>query len=195
MLKILKKIVIIFIIWFALIIVLTQIFRVQDIILKKIYPLDFKEYVCKYTKENDIDPLLTFAIIKAESNFEPNSVSRSKAIGLMQLMEDTALEIAEKEKYTEYESKESLYNPEINIKIGTKYFKVLLENYDGSIELALTAYNAGMGNVRGWINDGTIKEDGSDIENVPYKETNSYVRKIIRDYKIYKDLYKEESFN
>ena len=56
--------------------------------------------------------------------------------------------------------------------------------------LALTAYNAGIGNVQTWINSGVIRKDGADIENIPYKETNNYVRKIIRDYKIYMSLYK-----
>lgn len=53
----------------------------------------------------------------------------------------------------------------------------------------MCAYNAGMGNVDNWIEEGIIKEDGSDIENIPYKDTNVYVRKILRDYKLYKRLY------
>ena len=56
--------------------------------------------------------------------------------------------------------------------------------------VALMAYNAGSGNVDKWIEKGTIKKDGSDAENIPYRETNNYVRKILRDYEIYKQLYK-----
>ena len=56
--------------------------------------------------------------------------------------------------------------------------------------LALAAYNAGMGNVNTWIETGVIKKDGTDIENIPFKETNNYVRKIVRDYQIYLNLYK-----
>ena len=59
-----------------------------------------------------------------------------------------------------------------------------------SIELALAAYNAGSGNVDSWIKQNKIKSDGSDIENIPFKETNNYVRKILKDYKIYQELYK-----
>ena len=55
--------------------------------------------------------------------------------------------------------------------------------------LAVTAYNAGIGNVNKWVQEGYIKIDGSDIENIPFKETNNYVRKIIRNYRIYKELY------
>jgi len=168
--------------------VLFGILKVQNIILKKIYPMTYSEYVYKYSKENDIDPLLVFAIIKAESNFDTNVTSSSGAIGLMQLMPSTAEEAGEKIG-TDVVVKEILYNPEKNIKIGTSYYKHLLDRYNESYLIALAAYNAGIGNVDKWIEQGVLKEDGSDIENIPYKETNNYVRKIVRDYKIYKDLY------
>lgn len=170
-------------------IMLFGILKIQNFILKKIYKTDYSEYVYKYSEENNIDPLLTFAIIKAESNFNRNIKSKSGAIGLMQLMESTALEQAE-EVNEEIIVTESLYNPEINIKIGTKYYSKLIKKYNNNTLLALAAYNAGIGNVDNWIGQGIIKPDGSDIENIPFKETNNYVRKIVRDYKIYQDLYK-----
>ena len=68
-------------------------------------------------------------------------------------------------------------NTDNNINIGTKYLSVLLEKYK-NVEVAVAAYNAGIGTVDKWIEQGTIKADGTDIENVPYKETNNYVRKI-----------------
>lgn len=165
------------------------ILKIQNFILKKIYKTDYSEYVYKYSEENNIDPLLTFAIIKAESNFNRNIKSKSGAIGLMQLIESTAIEQAE-EVNEEIIVTESLYNPEINIKIGTKYYSKLIKKYNNNTLLALAAYNAGIGNVDNWIGQGIIKADGSDIENIPFKETNNYVRKIVRDYKIYQNLYK-----
>lgn len=86
----------------------------------------------------------------------------------------------------------NLRDAEINIELGTKYFSNLLKQYNKNYNLAITAYNAGIGTVARWIKEGTIKEDGSDIENIPYKETNNYVRKILKNYKIYKELYGEE---
>ncbi len=170
-------------------ILLFQVFKVQNIILKKIYPIKYSDYVYQYAEEYEVDPLLIFAIIKAESNFKPNVVSSSKAIGLMQLMDATAEELARKLDIP-FTEKASLYDPELNIKLGTKYFSDLLKEYNQNMLLALTAYNAGKGNLKRWIEQGTLKEDGSDIENIPYKETNNYVRKIVRDYKIYQGLYK-----
>lgn len=184
------KIIIILIILVLILTLLFGVFKVQDIILKKIYPTKYSEYVYKYAEEYSVDPILVFAIIKAESNFNPNVVSSSNAIGLMQLMDTTAEEIAGKLSIN-FMKGASLYNPELNIQLGTKYFSNLMKEYDNNYLLALTAYNAGIGNVKKWIEQGIIKPDGSDIENIPFKETNNYVRKIVRDYKIYKELYKE----
>ena len=104
----------------------------------------------------------------------------------MQLLPTTATEIAESLDMELTE--EAIYNPEINIMLGTKYFANLVKSY-GNVMLALAAYNAGPGNVTKWISEGDIKEDGSDIENIPYKETNMYVRKIVQNYRIYNELY------
>ena len=185
-----KKTLIIIGIILIFIILICIIFKPQNWILKKIYKLEYSEHVNKYAEENNLDPFFVFAIIKAESNFNRNVESSSGAIGLMQLMESTAIEMAN-EIGQEVVIKEALYNPEINIKIGTSYYAYLLKRYENNEYLALAAYNAGMGNVDSWIKKGIIKEDGSDIENIPYKETNNYVRKIIRDYKIYKELYEK----
>lgn len=173
-----------------MIVLIFTVFKPINWVLKKLYKLEYSEYVYQYAEENNIDPLLVFAIIKAESNFNHSIQSSSGAIGLMQLMESTAIEMA-KEVKQEIVVKEALYNPEINIKIGTFYYAYLIQHYEGNEYLALAAYNAGMGNVDKWIKEGIIKADGSDLENIPYKETNNYVRKIIRDYKIYQRLYGE----
>jgi xanthine/uracil permease len=77
----------------------------------------------------------------------------------------------------------------IIICIGITLIPVSIFMMKGNYLLALAAYNAGIGNVEEWINLGIIKPDGTDIENIPFKETNMYVRKILRDYEIYKKLY------
>ena len=186
MIKILTIIFIIIIIC----VLLFNFIKIQDIIMKKIYPVHYSEYVYKYSLEQNLDPLLVFAIIKAESNFKQYSVSDSGAKGLMQLMETTASETADKIGI-EYIENKTIFDPQTNIMIGTKYFKELLDLYKGNQLLAMTAYNAGIGNVDKWIQNGIIKNDASDIENIPFKETNNYVRKIIRDYRIYQELYKD----
>lgn len=179
--KVLKIITIVF--------VLCLIIAIIDIpskVTKIIYRKEYTEYVTKYSKEYNVDENLVYAIIKAESNFKVDAISNKNAIGLMQLMEETAKDIAKKVdiQISNDEVKEKLKDPEININIGTKYLSNLIDKYK-NIEVAITAYNAGIGTVDTWIEKGIIKDDGSNIENIPYKETNNYVRKILRDYKIY----------
>lgn len=189
-----KKVIVtlvILIIILAIYFICFKVIRVQDKILKYIYPIEYSEYVEKYSEENNLDKYLVYAIIKAESNFDPHVTSSSDAKGLMQLMEETAIERSNMIDEQTIETHD-LYDPEINIKLGTSYFAYLLGLFDNNTILALTAYNAGLGNVQEWINKGIIKKDGSDIENIPYKETNNYVRKILKDYQMYMKIYEEE---
>lgn len=182
------KIIIILILLLSILIIIAKIFNVKQIILKIIYPNKYSQYVEKYAEQFNIDPLLIYSIIKAESNFNKDAKSSSGAKGLMQLMDATAEEIAYKINEPLI-IKESLYDPEKNIKIGTKYYSELIESFNGNMLLALTAYNAGIGNVNNWIAEGSIRSDGTDIENIPYKETNMYVRKIVNNYKMYQQIY------
>ena len=161
------------------------IFEIGTLILKKLYPMEYAEYVSKYSKEYNVDEKWIYALIKAESNFDTNSVSQSGAVGLMQLMETTAEEVASDIGIETVNLKE----PECNIQIGTKYFTDLIKYYEGNYHLAIVAYNAGIGTVAKWISNGIIKEDGSDIENIPYKETNNYIRKVLKNYRTYQELY------
>ena len=179
--------VVIFFIILLLIIIIYKVFNIEELVLKYLYPIKYKELVYQYSQELNIDPMLTFAIIKTESNFDEKAESRSGAIGLMQLMESTAREQAIKLNM-EY-NKEMLFNPNKNLKLGLNYFNTLLDYYNQNYILAFASYNAGLGNVQKWIQEGTIKEDGSDIVNIPFKETNLYVRKIIKTYEMYKKLY------
>ena len=158
--------------------------------LTKVYKLEYTEYVRKYANEYNVDEYLIYAIIKAESNFEPNAESHRGAKGLMQLMYSTAEDISKRIGIEL--SEDNILEPDININLGTKYISMLIQKYN-NINLALAAYNAGSGNVDGWIEKGTLKSDGSDIENVPFTETNNYVRKILRDYEIYKNIYEESN--
>lgn len=159
--------------------------RIQKIIYKK----DYEEYVQKYSQQYNVDENLVYALIKAESNFNANAQSSKGAIGLMQLMETTAQDVCKRMdlNISNNELKDKLLEPEVNINIGTKYLSILIQQY-GNVEIAITAYNAGIGTVDNWIEKDIIKADGSNVEKIPYKETNNYVRKILRDYKIYTNL-------
>ena len=177
---------IIFIVIIILIVNFVDLREIRNKLLKISYKTDYSEYVEKYSEEYDVDKYLIYSIIKAESDFKEDAVSNKQAKGLMQLMQTTAEEIAERIGVEVNEK--NILEPDININLGTYCISILIKKYD-NINLALAAYNAGSGNVDSWINDGTLEKDGSNVENIPYLETNNYVRKILRDYEIYKDLY------
>ena len=170
------------------IVAILKAINIEDIILKNVYTVKYEDYIYKYSEESNVDPCLILAIIRVESNFNKNSVSQSGAKGLMQLMDSTADELALK---LDIGDNYDIFNAETNIVLGTKYISTLLDYYDNNIYLALSAYNAGIGNVNKWIQNGTIKEDGSDIENIPFQETRNYVRKVTRDYRIYTRLFEK----
>ena len=171
-----------------LIIIIFILFK--DKFLKILYPKTYSEIVSTYAEEYNVEENLIYAVIKAESNFDSDAVSNREAIGLMQIVEETAIDVANQNKIdvdTENITEE-LLDIDNNINIGTKYLSILLTQY-GNMEIALAAYNAGIGTVNNWIEKQVIQADGSDIENIPYKETNNYVRKILRDYRVYNELY------
>lgn len=123
--KQLRKIFVGLVLLIVIAVILIKVVNIQDIIMKKMYPKEYSEYVYTYAEENDVDPLLIFAVIKAESNFDSDVISHSNAMGLMQILERTAREVVVNEIEEEF-SKDMLFNPEENIKIGTKYFSRII---------------------------------------------------------------------
>ncbi|MBQ3834481.1 MAG: lytic transglycosylase domain-containing protein [Elusimicrobia bacterium] len=142
----------------------------------------------QYSKQYKVDPLLVVSIMKVESNFKPNAKSKKGAIGLMQVMPQTAKDVAGKYLNLGSFSEEKLYEPEYNIMVGIYYIKILSDMFDGNINLVLASYNAGLGNVQKWRIENPIIE--YDPDEVPFKETKKYVAKISKIYeqlKAFKD--------
>lgn len=139
---------------FLCLIIIVFVFLVifRDKLLKIIYPKKYSEIVSIYEEQYGVEENLIFAVIKAESNFNKNAVSHKGAIGLMQLMEETAKDVAVKNNIQlDFDNiKQELLKVDNNINVGTMYLKILLDRYK-SIELAVAAYNAGIGNVDEWI--------------------------------------------
>ena len=154
----------IFIIIIAILVIVVFLGIFKNKILKIIYPKTYKEIVSVYSEKYNVEENLVFALIKAESNFNSEAVSHRDAIGVMQIMEETAKDVANKNsiKIENENIKQELLKIDNNINIGTKYLSTLLEKYKNK-EIAVAAYNAGIGTVDGWIQKGIIKTDGRDI--------------------------------
>jgi soluble lytic murein transglycosylase len=127
------------------------------------------------------------ALIREESFFRTDSLSSAKAYGLMQLLHDTAREIA-RGSNLKVKAKD-LYDPEINIRLGLNHLKMLLDKYDGRLYLALAAYNAGVGAVDQWLADFPNADEEEFIEMIPFSETRNYVKNILRNYFFYRYYY------
>ena len=151
----------------------------------RIFPLDYADYIEKYSNEYRLDKYMVAGVIYAESGFD-NTAHSGLARGLMQMTDKTADWVAEKLgiKY-DYDMAE---NPEINIKMGCYYLSCLIEKYQNN-ETALAAYNAGMGNVSKWLEDTRYSKDGKTLLNIPYAETEKYVKRVKIFTNIYEKLY------
>ena len=157
-------------------------------LLSFLYPIYYREYVKEYSHRLNLDPLLVHALIREESRFNPNAESKSRAMGLMQILPSTGEWIAKKIGEKGYEEG-SLFQPEPNIKLGTWYLAYLLEKFDGNFILALIAYNGGPTNVTNWLKKSSEDIDEF-IEGIPLSEPKRYVKKVMASYAIYKQIYK-----
>ncbi len=154
-----------------------------------LYPIYYQEYVKDYSRRLNLDPLFVHALIREESRFNPKAESRSKAMGLMQILPSTGEWIAVKMGEKAFED-DSLFQPKPNIKLGTWYLAYLLEKFDGNFILALTAYNGGPTNVTNWLKKSSEDIDEF-IEDIPSSETKRYVKKVMSSYAMYKHIYGE----
>ncbi|HXL04724.1 MAG TPA: lytic transglycosylase domain-containing protein [Bacillota bacterium] len=157
--------------------------------LKRVYPIHYKDIITQYSLENEVDPFLITAVIRVESRFHPEAVSPKGARGLMQVMPDTGKWIAGELGIGEFDS-EMLYDPMTNVRVGTWYLAFLLREYRGDPVLTLAAYNAGRSNVNKWLDDQRWSGGEEDINSIPFAETREYVKKVLRLYRKYHEVYR-----
>lgn len=153
----------------------------------RLFSLKYVHEIRQSADEMGVDRFLVAALIKAESNFKVDAVSRADAKGVMQLTDETARFCAEK---LGVELKDGdIYSPAVNIRLGTFYLSRMLNLFDGDEGLAVAAYNAGEGRVQEWLKNPTLSTDGESLDFIPYEETRRHVEKIKTYKKIYKLLY------
>lgn len=145
------------------------------------YPLEYEHIVRGHARQYDLDPALVAAVIYSESKFDADAESSSGAIGLMQLLPDTAMGIATFTEGTRFEVGD-LYDPEINVRYGSFYLRRLLRKYEDE-RLALAAYNAGQANVDEWISEGG---------EIRFAETREYVEDVLEARDVYARVYEDE---
>jgi soluble lytic murein transglycosylase-like protein len=157
------------------------------------YVRPFWPTILKTAERYNVDPHLVAAVIREESRYNPVAISRSGAVGLMQLMPRTARIVADQLGLSNF-STGQLIDPQINILLGTKYLQELQCRFFVGDEInAIASYNAGPGAMKRWKKKyGPIVDEDVYIEKIPYPETREYVKKVLRSYWVYKSATADE---
>lgn len=151
-----------------------------------LFPREYSTYVEEYSAKYDLNPDLVYAVMKTESNFNPDAQSDVGAKGLMQITDTTGQWIAEQIGVNNFNSS-MLKDPQTSIEFGCWYLEDLYQQY-GDWDLVIAAYNAGRGNVDSWLNNGDYSKDGN-LSYIPFSETDKYVKKVEVFEQIYAVLY------
>ncbi len=152
-----------------------------------LYPQAYWKLVLTQAAKRDLDPYLIISLIRQESRFDPAAVSRANAYGLMQLLPTTAARLTD----LPLNGGSALTDPAFNIRLGTTYLRELLDRYQGSLILALGAYNAGEKAADKWLARFGGAEPDEFVENISYGETRRYVKLVLRNYRTYVQMYGE----
>jgi len=159
---------------------------------KLIYPSYFADLVTAETAKRGIDPLLFLCLIRQESMFDHYAISSAQARGLTQVIPATGHYIAESLGRVNFQNQD-LYKPYLSIEFGVWYLAAQLKYFDSDALLALAAYNAGPGNVDSWLGNDTKYDIDLFVEDIPFSETQTYVKKLYQYYEQYKAIYDTHS--
>ncbi len=153
-----------------------------------LFPRPYWTDLKRFSVANGLDPYLVASLIRQESEFNPIAVSRANAVGLMQLLPRTGKLVAHQVALKRYNPSQ-LYTPTVNLQLGTKYFRGMVDQFGGSFEQALAAYNAGSDRVVEWMGQGKYRDAAEFVESIPFTETREYVQAIMRNASVYRQLY------
>lgn len=155
------------------------------------YPIHYKDEIRKHSVTYNVDPFLVAAIIRVETNFKTGRESKMGALGLMQLMPDTATWALEKAKLPPVSLERLKHEASTNIELGTWYLHTLSRQMNGNRIAVIASYNAGPGNVQHWLEEGTWDGTVETVKSIPIGETRHYVQRVLYYYDQYTDIYKE----
>ena len=153
-----------------------------------LYPFAFGDLIQTWSRDRSLNPLLVISLMRQESRFMPGIVSSAGAVGLMQVMPDTASWIAGQTDIGDY----TLTDPNDSIKLGSWYLNYTHEEWQGNSLLAVASYNAGPGNVQDWVQRFGFTDPDRFVEQIPFAETQGYVESVFENYWNYLRLYNPE---
>ena len=154
-----------------------------------LFPLPYRDELMLNAKLREIDPYLLAGLVRQESEFNPSALSRANAYGLTQVRPATGRLYARKAGVAKYNAR-SLFQPAVNLKIGTAILRSMLDHYGGKVEETLAAYNAGPNRVVEWLGWNNYREPAEFVESIPFTETREYVQAVMRNAEMYRRLYR-----
>ena len=152
------------------------------------YPLPYRDALENYSEQAGLDPFLVAALVRQESEFDPQVVSRAGAYGLTQVLPSTGRELSRRLGIRGFHTS-MLTDPGLNLRLGTAYLSRLLTQLEGRWEPTLAAYNAGKSRAVAWQSRGEFREPAEYIETIPFTETRNYVKIVLRNADLYRRLY------
>ncbi len=156
---------------------------------KFLFPMPYREELIASANTVDLDPYLVAGLIRQESEFNPEAISRANAYGLTQVRPVTGREFARRAGVPHFTNR-VLFEPSVNLKIGAAIFRSMLDKHNGNLVETLAAYNAGPARAAQWISWSTYREPAEFVESIPFTETRDYVQSVLRNADIYRRLYK-----
>ena len=151
------------------------------------FPEPWWDTIKEESAKNGLDPYLVASLIRQESEFNASAISYANAWGLMQLEPNVGRKLAREEGISHFQTFQ-LLNPEVNIRLGCKYLKQMLDRFGGVQEYALAAYNAGDSRVVDWQAAGPYSGMDEFVESIPFTQTREYVEAILRNEEIYRSI-------
>jgi soluble lytic murein transglycosylase len=153
-----------------------------------LFPQPYWPMLQSDSQQQGLDPFLVASLIRQESEFNPTVISYANAWGLMQLLPRVGSALARQQRVRPYRT-EFLLIPQVNLKLGTLYFRQLMDEFNGQPEYALAAYNAGDDRVKAWLANGPYGSLPEFVESIPFTQTREYVEAIMRNREMYRRLY------
>lgn len=157
-----------------------------------LFPLPYKKDLVSNATQQNLDPYMMAALIRQESEFNPEALSPKNAYGLTQVEPATGRSLARRAGVKRF-SNRSLFLPAVNLKLGSYYLRGLLDQWGGKWEQALASYNAGKSRVDDWITWNQYREPAEFVESIPFTETREYVQAVLRNATVYRQLYAGKS--
>jgi len=153
-----------------------------------LFPFAYRSLIERHARRHRLDPFLIAGLLRQESEFNPGAVSPARAYGLAQILPSQGRILARQLGLRRYRTS-LLFQPDFNLRLAAYHLRSLLDKFEGRIEVALAAYNAGVNRAERWLGWAAFEDPAEFVETIPFTETRTYVQAVLRNAEVYRRLY------